>query len=431
MKKWIENLAPRPGEKLLEPATEAESVTRAISEIGPSATAWAVGTAARIVAEVAVELRRGDSPTRITGAEREACESSLLTTLVALHRGTPAKDVIRPRDAAENVRLSVRQGVPIHAVLRVVWMCHTKAQDALLREIAKQIEGDKLITEVRELSAALFAYVDSYVTDLTDEYEDELAAWKGRIPAERLRIMTSLLDGSPPDADAERILGLRLTNHHLVAVAWSETGGHVWELEEQLARFGAEAARLLDAAGVLVLHRGNLTEIWWTFNTKPSADYAERLRKAPAPAWMKFALGIVDNGLDGFRRSHFAASQAHHVGNLTPFGNFWAYEDIQVVALLANDRAAAEMFVRRELNGIMGAGPRMVELRHTARQFLRTGESRSAAAQILNVASNTVTYRIGKAGALLGRAVGDRPLETLLALDLAYYFPQFIDSKET
>jgi DNA-binding PucR family transcriptional regulator len=141
---------------------------------------------------------------------------------------------------------------------------------------------------------------------------------------------------------------------------------------------------------------------------------------------MKLAVEVVDAGLDGFRRSHSAALQAHHVGHLTPFGDFWAYEEIRVVALLAKDQTVARMFVRRELEGLMGSEPRMVELRNTVRQLLRAGSSRSAAAQILNVATNTVTYRVGRAGELLGRSVADQPVETLLALDLADYIPQFI-----
>ncbi|KQW42667.1 hypothetical protein ASC77_23705 [Nocardioides sp. Root1257] len=65
-------------------------------------------------------------------------------------------------------------------------------------------------------------------------------------------------------------------------------------------------------------------------------------------------------------------------------------------------------------------------LRETLRVWLQSSASRTATAEQLYIAVNTVSYRVAKAGYLLGRPAGDRSVETLLALELAHYFPDYL-----
>jgi hypothetical protein len=55
----------------------------------------------------------------------------------------------------------------------------------------------------------------------------------------------------------------------------------------------------------------------------------------------------------------------------------------------------------------------VVELRNTLRCFLKSGNSRLAAARELRLAPNTVAYRVARAAELLGRPAAERPTETL------------------
>ena len=92
--------------------------------------------------------------------------------------------------------------------------------------------------------------------------------------------------------------------------------------------------------------------------------------------------------------------------------------------MLMSDPNAARMFVQRELRGALGMTAKVVDLRTTVRLFLENGGSRVMTASALNLAATSVAYRVSRLSDLLGRPVADRPVETLLALQLLHRFPQ-------
>jgi hypothetical protein len=409
------------------PASDPEIIASAEAEIGVPATAWAAETAADIVRRVDEDFSLAGTPGMMTGTEREGCEACLLTTLIGLHRGTVAADIVAPRGAQENVRLSVRQGVPIASVLRTVWACHTRVQDALLAVIEREVPADRMVAEVRELNAALFSYVNSYVSDLMRGYEDELALWHGRLPAERLRVLTAILDGEEPAEDAERILGLRLSGHHLIALGRPATSGHIPDRDAARQRFGTDAAQSLGATGFLTIEHQGTTLFWWAFNTRPAPSVMSALREVPRPDWIQLAAGRPGSGLSGLRESHFEAQQAALVARLSPRQKFWDYEDAGMLALLVADPEGAARFVQVQLAGLLGPDQKLTDIRDTLRHFLMAGSSRLAAAQALHLATNTVAYRVKRAAELLGRPINQNHVVTLVALQLAHTFPQLMD----
>ncbi|WP_168709267.1 helix-turn-helix domain-containing protein [Arthrobacter sp. PAMC25564] len=410
------------------PASDPEIIASAEAEIGAPATAWAAEAAADIVRLVAEDFSLAGTPGMMTGTEREGCEASLLTTLIGLHRGTPAADIVAPRGAQDNVRLSVRQGVPIGSVLRTVWACHTRVQDALLAVIEREVPADRMVAEVRGLNAALFSYVNSYVSDLMRGYEDELSLWHGRLPAERLRVLTAILDGEEPAEDAERVLGLRLGGHHLIAVARPATSGHIPDRDAARQRFGTDAVQALGATGFLTIEHQGTTLFWWAFNTRPGPSVMSALREVPHPGWIQLAAGRPGSGLAGLRESHFEAQQAARVARLAPRQQFWGYDDAGMLALLIADPQGAARFVQVQLAGLLGPDQKLTDIRDTLRHFLLAGSSRIAAAQALHLATNTVAYRVKRASDLLGRPVNENQVVTLVALQLAHTFPQLMDA---
>lgn len=426
---WMESLHPPADRAGDGPASDPEIIASAEAEIGAPATAWAVETAAEIVRQVDEDFSLAGTPGMMTGTEREGCEASLLTTLIGLHRGTAAADIVAPRGAQENVRLSVRQGVPIGSVLRTVWACHTRVQDALLAVIEQEVPPDRMVAEVRELNAALFAYVNSYVVDLMHGYEDELTLWHGRLPAERLRVITAILDGEEPGEDAERILGLRLGRHHLVALAWPATTGHIPDREAARQRFGTDAAKALGAAGFLTFDYQGTTLFWWAFNTRPDPSVAGGLRAVPRADWIHVAAGRPGSGLAGLRYSYLEAQQAARVARLSPRQNFWDYDEAGMLSLLLADPEGAARFVQVRLDGLLGPDQKLTDIRDTLRHFLLAGSSRLAAAQALHLATNTVAYRVKRAAELLGRPINENQAGTLAALEMAHTFPHLMDAQ--
>jgi hypothetical protein len=393
-------------------------------EIGVPATWWAAQTAERIVDDVTARFRESSTPAMVTGSEREGCEASLLTVLVGLHQEIPS--VSRSGSATENVRQSVHRGVGIDTVLNTVWACHAMAQDALLTEVERVLTGERLISEVRRLIRAMTSYITSYAGELIREYEEEAALWKGRVPAEQLRIFTLLVAGSDPGAHAEEILGVRLTDVHLVASVWRRAAGRLPDSEGTIATFACTAGETLGAARTLILPQEDSTVVWWSWRAMPPADHLDRLRRLTRPPWMNLAVGTAERGSHGVLDSHQACLQAARVGKRSEIDSFWPYAELRVVALMSADAEAARRFARAELAGLSAKDAKLQALRETLRVYLRNGASRTATAKDLYIAVNTVSYRVAKAGDLLGRPAGERPVETLLALELAHYFPDFL-----
>jgi hypothetical protein len=421
---WIPGLRPDPGQLIPDRMSPPELVEMAEREIGVPATWWAAQTAQRIVDVVAARFRESSTPAMVTGSEREGCEASLLTVLVGLHKEIPS--VSRSGSATENVRQSVHRGVAINTVLNTVWACHAMAQDALLAEVEKVLAGERLISEVRRLIRAMTSYITSYAGEVIREYEAEVALWKGRVPAEQLRIFTLLVAGADPGENAEEILGVRLTDVHLVASVWSRAAGHLPDKEGAIATFAYTAGEALGAARTLILPQEDVTEVWWSWRAMPPGDYLDRLRHLARPAWMNLAVGSTERGSHGVLGSHQACLQATRVGKRSEADSFWPYADLRVVALMSADAEAARRFARAELAGLSAKDAKVEALRETLRAYLRNGGSRTATAKDLYIAVNTVSYRVAKAGGLLGRSAGERPVETLLALELAHYFPDFL-----
>ncbi|WP_442854040.1 hypothetical protein [Arthrobacter sp. Leaf337] len=113
--------------------------------------------------------------------------------------------------------------------------------------------------------------------------------------------------------------------HHMVALAWPATSGHIPDRDAARQRFGADAAHALGAAGVLTVEYQGMTLFWWGFNTRPAPSVTDVLREVPRADWIQLAVGRPGSGLTGLRQSHFEAQQAARVARLSPRQKFWNY----------------------------------------------------------------------------------------------------------
>jgi hypothetical protein len=114
---------------------------------------------------------------------------------------------------------------------------------------------------------------------------------------------------------------------------------------------------------------------------------------------VRAALGPTATGLDGFRRSHLDALAAqrllHGVTDGLPFATF---DDLQLVALVAQDEECGHRFVTSTLGALATADPALWQ---AVRTYLRKDFSASRAAKVLFTHRNTVLTRLQRADALL------------------------------
>lgn len=140
---------------------------------------------------------------------------------------------------------------------------------------------------------------------------------------------------------------------------------------------------------------------------------------APTPPGVRIAIGTAGAGIGGFRESHRRAAEAARIGSMsTRPGCVFRYQDLDIVAMLSTDPSAAREFVTRELGDLAGSTDAVRTVRHTLKRYLDLDRSLAGAAADLQVARNTVAYRVQRAEQLRGRPTTVRRLHLHAALTL-------------
>jgi DNA-binding PucR family transcriptional regulator len=135
------------------------------------------------------------------------------------------------------------------------------------------------------------------------------------------------------------------------------------------------------------------------------------------------ALGEPAPGVNGFRLTHRQARQAQAVSLATEpalRARVTESRQVGVVALMCGDLEMLRAWVHEVLGNLALDDSSQARLRETARLFLSTGGSFTAAAQMLLLHKNTVQYRIRKAEEVRGRPLTEGRLEVEVALLAAH-----------
>lgn len=155
----------------------------------------------------------------------------------------------------------------------------------------------------------------------------------------------------------------------------------------------------------------------WLWLATPSLDRSVLPRCGlQLPPGNALALGDPAQGREGFIASHREALIALRLG--PKVGRAVAYEQVALVALLAQDRLRARQFVTRELGPLDGDGAPAVRDRATLRAYLDSRLNAASAAARLGVHRNSLANRLRRVEALLGRAIESRSTELDVALRL-------------
>ena len=220
-----------------------------------------------------------------------------------------------------------------------------------------------------------------------------------------------------------------LRGHHLAVVLWFTEASPAADELTRLQAFLADLGQATGAGPDRLFVPANQTLGWgWLSFRAPAPDIVEEVRRlalsaADSPS---IAIGTIDAGLDGFRRSHRQAARAHSVAvaGSQPGAIALAATDpgLSAAALLAGDLDAARDWVVEVLGDLAGDDENDARLRETLHVFLCNGDSYKLTAQKLHLHVNTVKYRIMRAHARRGRAVGADRLDVELALLVCHWY---------
>jgi DNA-binding PucR family transcriptional regulator len=274
--------------------------------------------------------------------------------------------------------------------------------------------------ELRELldvtSRSIFAFVDETVAGLQELIDREREQLVRGTHAERLETVNLVLEGAPiTSARASARLRYEMSRRHTAAVVWSEA-----EVSDQgeLERAADALARAAGARSPFtVVGSTRSLWVWYAGSQEPDLD-AVRSHLQGSPG-VRIALGSTATGMEGFRRGHLDALATQRLMHRMP-GNLRiaSYEDVQLVALSAQDEDGAWEFVSRTLGELTGAD---ADLRETLRVYIREEFSASRAARALYAHRNTVLNRLARARELLPAPLEHRGLQVGLALEIVHW----------
>ncbi|WP_263987965.1 PucR family transcriptional regulator [Mycolicibacterium fluoranthenivorans] len=407
----------------LEPVSLPETVARARAVLGDEPTAWAIQRSKQICDTYEASVRADPTITG-DGLDRVACEAALLTVLVNLRTGRA--EAPAPPEGFESVRRAVRQGARIETILRVVWFSHTAAQMALLEVLSREVPAERLADELRAVSVGLFEFVDGLVGELATAYDQERAAWHGRLAALRRQTMDHIVEhGTAPDG-SEQLLGIRLRGDHLAAVIRSVDPAPPTGWDGNVTRYVAAVSATIEALNSLVLDQPDGSTVIWSLSAAPRDPVSVVTDRVPHPPGSIVAFGPVGRDVAGLQSSVLGARQAALVGGQHQSEGSWTYDDVGLQAVLLADPEAAGRYVRHVLKGLTDGDAKSAMLRETLWAYLRHGRSRLAAAEELHIAPNTVAYRVRQADERLERPALDDPTPMVVALSLARDFPALL-----
>jgi hypothetical protein len=356
----------------------------------------------------------------------QAARSDLGVIVTMMREGTDPRLAQAPPEAIGYAKEYVVRGLDLTLHQRAYRAAQSVFEGMIVERLrAVTDDPDHLAEAMAFFNAWIFAWVEAIERQLTDVYIGEREQWVRGAAAVRGAEVRALLRGdSPVDAPAVSLrLGYELERFHLGFVVWSEEAGErpgdAGALFAAMEGAAAAVARSLGAGAPLTVAEGRHLACW---AGRPSAPDLSRLRlPGAAGRGLSIAAGTPAHGVEGFVLSHREALRARRVVQLRGegAGAVVAYPDLALEALLADDLSAARLFVERELGPLAAGDDATVRLASTLTIFLEESGSFVGAARRLGVHANTVSYRVRRAEALLGRPVGERQLELRVALRLA------------
>ena len=411
---WLPRLSPNDTARGLAPASSGGLVTRATRVVGANAVQWVVELGHEVAERVAAEI-----PSHVPDAGfdvlRMGTESTCLLLLITL-TGPELQAPVTP-EAHAGIPDFVRSNVGLDELLRGIRLGHSVIAAALLTECARLGDPELRHEQMRTLSQRMFAFFDSFSTQMAAAYREEEVRWAQSEAASQLAIVEEILrTQEAPSGIMQRRLRYDLSREHVALIVWSSA-----------RTLDADQSGLHEAANELLRHTGyeqklvltaSLGVVWaWATPRAEASSLIERLTKATLPADTHAAIGPAGRGLEGFHGSHADAQAAFAMRSKHPTEHaITRYSEVDLISLLLADQSRALRFANRELGPLAAHDDATKELRRSLKAYLDSGGSPHTAARWLAVSRNTVTYRVRKAEELLGHEIGGRRAQLQAAL---------------
>jgi DNA-binding PucR family transcriptional regulator len=360
----------------------------------------------------------------------DSIEANVETVFSAIRHDIAIDKVEPPTAALEHARRLAQRGESVNILVRAYRLAHKAVLDRVREEIQESRLDPQLSLDVfGQIAEVTFAYVDWISQQVVGTYQSERDQWlENRNSVRTLRVL-EVLDSDEIDVDAMSAqIRYPLSHIHLAVVLWG--GGTADDSVVLMERFVRRLGESLGASTIpLLIPVDRMTGYAWIPLMAEAAHHAVGKVRSFASAHSdapRIAVGDPLPHVDGFRRSHRQAQDAHRVaimlGANAPRVTAAADPGLSMAALVGGDVKAAAMWVAQVLGPLASPTDNDARLRETLRVFLRAGSSFKAAADELHLHANTVKYRVHRAGERRGRPFTEDRLDVEVALTLCHWY---------
>lgn len=263
---------------------------------------------------------------------------------------------------------------------------------------------------------SLFSFIDATNAAIAAQMQAERDDLSRGTHTERRETADLVLAGAPiAPQHAPSRLGYNLQQTHTAAIIWRDLPESD---STHLDRATEALTRLVRARRPLSVIAAATTRWVWVPATVPT-DLGELDRAVEEIRGVRIAVGSTGQGIEGFRRSHFDAIATQRLlTRLRSPRRVANFASVELVALVTENTAGADEFIRRTLGGFESASPEM----HTAvRTFLNQRCNASRAAARLFTHRNTLLRHLSRAEQLLPRPLDENSLNVAVALNVLYW----------
>jgi DNA-binding PucR family transcriptional regulator len=336
-----------------------------------------------------------------------------------------------PTAAVEHARRLAQRGTTVNALVRAYRLGHKAVLDAVLEEIgASELDPPLSLAVFSQISEVTFGYIDWITQQVVITYQSERDRWMENQNSLRALRVRELLDGTDLDVDkVATAIRYPLRRTHLAVVVWhdkDECGDDPTSMERFVDQLAASAGACETSLFISVDRMTGWGWIPLLADAAPAAIAGMRAFTDARTDAPRVAAGNPLPGVEGFRRSHQQAEEAHAVALVTgpDAQGFTAASDpgLSAAALLNSNLGAARVWVAEVLGPLASATENDERLRETLGIFLRTGGSFKAAAEELHLHTNSIKYRVQRAIERRGRPISEGRLDVEIALLLCHWY---------
>lgn len=359
---------------------------------------------------------------------KASVEENVATLLHGFENDMPLDVVDGPAAALDYARRLAQRNVPISSLVRSYRLGHFRFLQWCLDELRRQGPDEDVCTATVRLMLELsFGYIDRVSERVTEVYQLERDRWLlGQTAVRAVRVREILAEKHVEADSAESALGYRIRQHHHVGlILWlprRPLGG------EGLARLDRLTGRIAEKVNcstepLFAAREETLAWAWLPFRSPRGLSWdalANAVEDGDPTA--RAAVGEVEPGVEGFRRTHRQAVRAQELAMAAgPGARVTFYAQVAPIALMCTNIEDTRAWVWGVLGALAVDDEYCARLRETLQTFLATGCSYTATASRQILHKNTVQYRIRRAEETLGRPLQEQRRDLELALLAVQY----------